>query len=108
MNKTFKTYAVIFVIVMIILALLEVNKKETTDWRKNFDINEKSPFGLFVFNNEGNIFLKIILRRLNRFLMNITASNKKGAHNIVVIENNLDGESWKKFCLRYLKVRMHF
>ncbi len=52
MNKTFKTYAVIFIVVMIILALLEVNKKETTDWRKNFDINEKSPFGLFVFNNE--------------------------------------------------------
>jgi predicted Na+-dependent transporter len=38
MNKTFKIYAVIFIIVMIILALLEVNKKETTDWRKNFDI----------------------------------------------------------------------
>ena len=57
MNKTFKTYAVIFIIVMIVLALLEVNKKETTDWRKNFDINEKSPFGLFVFNNEAkNLF----------------------------------------------------
>jgi preprotein translocase subunit SecG len=29
MNKTFKIYAVIFIIVMTILALLEVNKKET-------------------------------------------------------------------------------
>ena len=46
MNKTFKLYAVIFVVVLAIIALLEANKTETTDWRKNFDVTKKSPFGL--------------------------------------------------------------
>ena len=96
MNKTFKTYAVIFVIVMIILALLEVNKKETTDWRKNFDINEKSPFGLFVFNNEAKYLFKNNLKKIEQVPYEYYSQHKKGAHNIVVIENNLDGESWKK------------
>ncbi|MDR6372397.1 hypothetical protein J2795_003342 [Chryseobacterium bernardetii] len=96
MNKTFKTYAVIFVIVMIILALLEVNKKETTDWRKNFDSNEKSPFGLFVFNNEAKYLFKNNLKKIEQVPYEYYSQHKKGAHNIVVIENNLDGESWKK------------
>ncbi|MDR6488723.1 hypothetical protein J2799_003258 [Chryseobacterium vietnamense] len=96
MNKTFKTYAVIFVIVMIILALLEVNKKETTDWRKNFDSNEKSPFGLFVFNNEAKYLFKNNLKKIEQVPYEYYSQHKRGAHNIVVIENNLDGESWKK------------
>ncbi|KAB1229308.1 DUF4350 domain-containing protein [Chryseobacterium viscerum] len=96
MNKTFKTYAVIFIIVMIVLALLEVNKKETTDWRKNFDINEKSPFGLFVFNNEAKYLFKNNLKKIEQVPYEYYSQHKKEAHNIVVIENNLDGESWKK------------
>ncbi|NIF05312.1 hypothetical protein F3J23_07645 [Chryseobacterium sp. Tr-659] len=96
MNKTFKTYAVIFVIVMIILALLEVNKKETTDWRKNFDINEKSPFGLFVFNNEAKDLFKNNLKKIEQVPYEYYSQHKKGVHNIIVIENDLDGASWKK------------
>jgi len=96
MNKTFKTYAVIFIIVMIILALLEVNKKETTDWRKNFDINEKSPFGLFVFNNEAKNLFKNNLKKIEQVPYEYYSQHKKNPHNIVVIENNLDKESWNK------------
>ncbi|MFC3160527.1 hypothetical protein ACFOEQ_20505 [Chryseobacterium arachidis] len=58
MNKTFKIYAVIFIVVMIVFALFEVNKTESTDWRKNFKTTQKSPFGLFVFNNEINDLFK--------------------------------------------------
>lgn len=96
MNKTFKIYAVIFIIVMIILALLEVNKKETTDWRKNFDINEKSPFGLFVFNNEAKNLFKNNLKKIEQIPYEYYSQHKKNPHNIVVIENNLDKESWNK------------
>ncbi len=77
MNKTFKIYAVIFIIVMIILALLEVNKKETTDWRRNFDRSEKSPFGLFVFSNEAQDLFKGKLKKWSRLLTNIINSIKK-------------------------------
>ena len=63
MNKTFKLYGLIFIIVMAILALLELSKTDVTDWRKNFDINEKSPFGLFVFNKEVNQLLSGKVKR---------------------------------------------
>lgn len=96
MNKTFKIYAVIFIIVMIILALLEVNKKETINWRKNFDIHEKSPFGLFVFNNEAKTLFKNNLKRMELAPYEYYSRNQKDLHNIVVIENELDGASWKK------------
>lgn len=96
MNKTFKIYAVIFVIVMIMLALLEVNKKETVNWRKNFDIHAKSPFGLFVFNNEAGNLFKNNLKKIETVPYEYYSRNKKGIHNIIVIENEIDGESWKK------------
>lgn len=52
MNKTFKLYGIIFIIVMVILTLLEFSKTTLTDWRKNFDTEEKTPFGLYVFDKE--------------------------------------------------------
>ncbi len=97
MSKTFKIYAVIFIIVMIILALLEVNKKETTDWRKNFDVNEKSPFGLFVFNNEAKDLFKGKLKKIDQAPYDYYSGHKEnGLHNIVVIEHRIDKESWNK------------
>lgn len=96
MNKTFRIYAVIFIVVMVILALLEVNKKETTDWRKNFDINEKSPFGLFVFNNEAKDLFKNNLKKIEQAPYEYYSQHKKESHNIIIIENDIDTESWKK------------
>ncbi|AYZ37343.1 hypothetical protein EGY07_18280 [Chryseobacterium indologenes] len=96
MNKTFKIYAVIFIIVMIILALLEVNKKETTDWRRNFDRSEKSPFGLFVFSNEAQDLFKGKLKKVEQAPYEYYQQYKKEPHNIIVIENDIDRESWKK------------
>ena len=96
MNKTFKIYAVIFIVVMIILALFEVNKKETTDWRKNFDINQKSPFGLFVFNNEIKDLFKNRVKKIDKTPYDFYGDDKKALHNILIIENNIDRPSWSK------------
>lgn len=96
MNKTFKIYAVIFIIVMLILALLEVNKKETLNWRKNFDIQEKSPFGLFIFDHEAKTLFKNNLKKTEQVPYKYYSQHQKEAHNIVVIENDIDGASWKK------------
>ncbi len=96
MKKTFKIYAVIFIVVMLILALLEVNKKETVSWRKNFSINEKSPFGLFVFNNEAKDLFKNNLKRTEESPYDYYSQRKKDPHNILVIEKELDNQSWKK------------
>ena len=96
MNRTFKIYALIFIIIMVILALLEVNKKEVVDWRKNFDVNEKSPFGLFVFNHEAKDLFKNNLKKIDVTAYDYYNQNKKKPHNIVVIESEIDIESWNK------------
>jgi len=96
MNKTFKIYALIFIIIMVILALLEVNKKEVVDWRKNFDVNEKSPFGLFVFNREAKDLFKNNLKKIDVTAYDYYNENKKKPHNIVVIESEIDIESWNR------------
>lgn len=83
-------------VVMIILALLEVNKKESTDWRKNFDVNEKSPFGLFVFNNEVQSLFDHHVKKIENTPYDYYNQHQKGAHNILVIESDIDKESWKK------------
>ncbi len=96
MNKTFKLYGIIFIIVMAVLALLEFSKSEVTDWRKNFDINEKSPFGLYVFSNEIKELLKndVIKSELSPY--NFYSKSKYQPHNILLIESEIDSESWKK------------
>lgn len=96
MNKTFKIYAVIFIIVMVILALFEVNKKEVIDWRKNFDVNQKSPFGLFVFNKEVKDLFKNKLSKIDVAPYKYYAEKSRKPHNILIIESEIDEESWKK------------
>lgn len=96
MNRTFKIYALIFIIIMVILALLEVNKKEVVDWRKNFDVNEKSPFGLFVFNQEVKDLFKNNLKKVDVTAYDYYNENQKKPHNILVVESEIDTESWNK------------
>ncbi|REC57199.1 hypothetical protein DRF62_01335 [Chryseobacterium piscium] len=96
MNKTFKIYAVIFIIIMVILALFEVNKKEVTDWRKNFDVNKKSPFGLFVFNKEAKDLFKNNLTKLDVAPYDYYTEKDKKPHNILIVESEMDPESWNK------------
>jgi len=52
MNKTFKIYAVIFIIILIVMGMFEMNKKPVLDWRKNYDVEKKTPFGLYIFDQE--------------------------------------------------------
>ncbi|WP_175620727.1 DUF4350 domain-containing protein [Chryseobacterium schmidteae] len=96
MNKTFKIYAVIFIIIMVILALFEVNKKEVTDWRKNYDVNQKSPFGLFVFNKEVKDLFKSNLTKLDVAPYDYYTEKDKKPHNILIVESEMDPESWNK------------
>ncbi|MCX8532050.1 hypothetical protein [Chryseobacterium luquanense] len=96
MNKTFKIYAVIFIIIMVIWALLEVSKKEVTDWRKNFDVNEKSPFGLFVFNKEVKDLFKNNFTKIDITPYHYYSEKNKKPHNILVVESEVDQESWNK------------
>ncbi|PQA96222.1 hypothetical protein SAMN05421796_101628 [Chryseobacterium piscicola] len=96
MNKTFKIYAIIFVFVLVIIALLEMNKTEVTDWRKNFEIDEKSPFGLYVFDHEAEFLFKNKLQKVSVNPYDFYENNEKKQHNILVLEKDIDLLSWEK------------
>lgn len=96
MNKTFRLYGILFIIVMMVLVLLELNKKEVTDWRKNFDVLEKTPFGLFVFNQESKTLLNNQLEKSSLSPYEYYKEGTKNPHNILLIESAIDEESWKK------------
>lgn len=94
MNKTFKLYGIIFITVLVILALLQLNKGEVTDWRKNFDVKEKSPFGLFVFNREADNLFKKNLNRIGASPYAFYSDSSTIApHNILIIQRDVDGQS---------------
>ncbi len=97
MNKTLKIYVVLFVIILIVVGIFQVNKKPILDWRKNFDTEKKTPFGLFVFNEEvaklfNNQLEKIFISPYNYY----TKHANEAPHNIVIIEKNWDTQSWMK------------
>lgn len=97
MNKTFKLYGIIFIIVMVLLVLLEMSKAEVVDWRKTYQTDKKSPFGLFIFNQEIDKLLNNQVSRVELSPYNYYQSDKKYApHNILFIAKNIDPESWKK------------
>ena len=95
MNKTFKIYAVIFVVILVILGLLQASKSESTDWRKTFDISRKSPFGLYVFDHEAQSLFKDKLKKVTQNPYDFYSENEKEPHNILVIATDLDPESWE-------------
>jgi len=97
MNKTLKLYGVIFIILLLILAVLELSKTEITDWRKNFDPTSKSPFGLFVFDQEAKHLFnnKLVKEKENPYQYYTNYKNKKN-HNILLINKEVDVQSWRK------------
>lgn len=97
MSKTFKIYLVLFVIILIVMGLFQVNKKPILDWRKNFDVDKKSPFGLFIFSQEA---AELLDNKLDKIFVSpykyYTDHPQQENHNIIIIEKNWDRESWTK------------
>ncbi|WP_417431012.1 DUF4350 domain-containing protein [Halpernia sp.] len=97
MSKTFKIYAVLFLVIAVLLGVLELSKKEVIDWRKNFDINQKSPFGLYVFDHEINQLLNNEVTKSEKSPFAFYGQNTKILpHNILLIQQNLDKSSAEK------------
>lgn len=95
MNKTFKIYAVIFIIILVVMGMFEMNKKPVLDWRKNYDTEKKTPFGLFIFNQESNRLFNNKLIKTGISPYTYYQKNKKKPHNILIIQKELDDVSWK-------------
>lgn len=97
MSKNFKIYLGVFLVILVIMGVFQINKKPLLDWRKNFDPNSKTPFGLFVFNSEADQLFGNQLKRVDQSPYDYYTSKKEnGNHNILVIEKSLDQESWNQ------------
>lgn len=97
MNKTLKLYLALFIVLLALWAVFQVNKTEITNWSKNYGIKEKSPFGLYIFNEEAPQLLGNKLTKINEKPFDYyRKETKKPNHNILIIENSIDKSSWDK------------
>jgi len=96
MNKTFKIYAVIFIIILIVMGMFEMNKKPVLDWRKNYDVEKKTPFGLYIFDQESTGLFHKKLEKVSVSPYSFyQKNNQKKPHNILIIQKELDDVSWE-------------
>ncbi|WDF47225.1 hypothetical protein PQ459_01790 [Chryseobacterium sp. KACC 21268] len=96
MNKNFKIYAVIFIIILIVVAMFGMNRKPVLDWRKNYNIEKKTPFGLYIFDQESNQLFNKKLEKVSISPYNYYQKNsQKKPHNILIIQKEIDDVSWE-------------
>ncbi|QSB26195.1 DUF4350 domain-containing protein [Flavobacterium sp. CLA17] len=58
MNKSIKIYIAILVFVFAIILIASSNQQKPIDWRPTYSVNDKIPYGLYIFDKEINGVLK--------------------------------------------------
>lgn len=58
MNKTIKIYIVFLVLIFIAIIFVDANRPRPIDWRPTYSINDKIPFGLYIFDKETPTLLR--------------------------------------------------
>jgi hypothetical protein len=58
MNKTIKIYIGILVFVFALILMADSNRPKPIDWRPTYSVNDKIPYGLYIFDKEINGLLK--------------------------------------------------
>ncbi len=52
MPKSLKIYIGILLLILVGIMVIDANRPKPIDWRQTFSLNDKIPFGLYVFNKE--------------------------------------------------------
>ena len=58
MNNKIKIYIGLLVMLLALILYIDATKQKPIDWSPNYDVNKKSPFGLYVFEKEYSKILK--------------------------------------------------
>lgn len=58
MNKTIKIYIVFLVLLFVGIIFIDANRPKPIDWSPTYGINDKIPFGMYVFNEESDAVFK--------------------------------------------------
>src|SRR6185436_18209480 len=66
MNKNIKIYISVLVFIFILILVSDYDKPKPIDWRPTYSVNDKIPFGLYVFDKEiGGILKKQKIQRIS-------------------------------------------
>lgn len=96
MNKTLKVYGILLAFIMVVVLVMRLTAPVVTNWQKNYDVREKTPFGLYIFNQEADKFFNGKLRRVEDAPYGYyDGKSTRAPHNILVIARRLDHESWR-------------
>lgn len=97
MNKTFKVYLGILVAAILLLAVLELNKKPVINWSLNYDTEEKSPFGLFAFDQEADALFGDSLNKTTQTPYELLSKDSlREPQNYLLIQKTVTMEGYKK------------
>jgi len=110
MNKNIKLYIGILVLIFILILISDNNKQKPIDWRPTFSVNDKIPFGLYVFDKEiGGIFKNEKIQRIadvtpyefldSKYVDDTLANGTysvKGTFINISPNNNIDDQSMKE------------
>lgn len=58
MSKSIKIYIAVLVFILILILIGDYNQQKPIDWRPTYSVNDKIPFGLYVFDKEIDGILK--------------------------------------------------
>lgn len=58
MSKSIKIYIAVLVFILILILIGDYNQQKPIDWRPTYSVNDKIPFGLYVFDKEISGILK--------------------------------------------------
>jgi hypothetical protein len=109
MSKNIKIYIAVLVFILILILIGDYNKQKTIDWRPTYSVNDKIPFGLYVFDKEiGGILKNQKIERIPditpyEFLDSkynedtlVETYSVKGTFINISQQNNLDDQSAKE------------
>ncbi|MCP2027249.1 hypothetical protein L1276_002406 [Flavobacterium sp. HSC-32F16] len=109
MNKSIKIYIAVLVLILILILIGDYNKQKPIDWRPTYSVNDKIPYGLYVFDKEiGGILKKQKIERISditpyEFLDSkydedtlVETYSVKGTFINISQQNNIDEQSVKE------------
>lgn len=109
MSKNIKIYIAVLVFILILILIGDYKKQKTIDWRPTYSVNDKIPFGLYVFDKEiGGILKNQKIERIPditpyEFLDSkynedtlVETYTVKGTFINISQQNNLDDQSAKE------------
>lgn len=98
MNNLYKKYLFFIALIVGFIFIVETNRKKPIDWSPSYEVNSKSPLGLYVLNQEIDSLRltkqKVIRKNLSTYqLLDTLIKQKTGPKNLLIIENYIDDYS---------------